>query len=120
MPRHVKTGDTVVVNTGDDRGRTGQVIKVIPKRDLVIVQGVNTKTKHLKPSQTSPQGGIVTKEMPIHISNVSPVVEDNKPTRVRFTVKKDGAKVRLAARNGEELSVLRKPKKKTKKKTVKK
>lgn len=108
MPRHIKSGDTVIVTAGDFKGRTGTVLKVIPKRDQVIVQGVNTKTKHLKPSQTNPQGAIVTKEMPLHISNVSPVDKSGRPTRVRFEVKQDQSKVRVAVRDGTELSVVRK------------
>lgn len=115
MARHVKSGDTVIVTAGSCKGQTGEIIQVIPKRDLVIVQGVNTKKKHLKPTQINPQGGIITKEMPIHISNVSPVV-DGKPTRVRFETKKDGSKVRVAARDGSELHVLKKPAKKKQKK----
>jgi len=73
-----------------------------------VVQGINVRTKHLKPTQLNPQGGIITKEMPIHISNVSPVV-DGKPTRVRFMAKEDGSKVRVAARNGKELGTVHGP-----------
>ena len=114
MPSHVRSGDTVVVTSGDDKGRTGQVVKVIPKRSLVVVQGINVQTKHLRPSQQSPQGGIITKEMPIHISKVSPVV-DGKPTRVRFVNRPDGSKARVAARGGSELGAVHGPRKKTKK-----
>lgn len=108
MPAHVRSGDTVMVTAGSDRGRTGTVLKVIPAKSQVIVQGLNTRTKHLKPSQTNPQGGVITREMPIHLSNVSPVV-DGKPTRVRFAVKSDGSKVRVAARGGQELGVVHGP-----------
>lgn len=108
MPAHVRKGDTVMVTAGSDRGRTGTVLKVVPKRSLVIVQGLNTRIKHLKPSQTNPQGGVITREMPIHISNVSPVV-DGKATRVRFLVKEDGSKVRVAARGGAELGPVHGP-----------
>ncbi len=108
MPAHVRKGDTVMVTAGSDRGRTGTVLKVIPKSSQVIVQGLNTRTKHLKPSQTNPQGGVITREMPIHLSNVSPVV-DGKPTRVRFVVKSDGSKVRIAARGGQELGAVHGP-----------
>lgn len=108
MPAHVRSGDTVIVTAGSDKGRTGTVLKIIPKRNLVVVQGLNTRTKHLKASQANPQGGVITKEMPIHISNVSPVV-DGRATRVRFVTKADGSKVRVAARGGQELSTLHGP-----------
>jgi large subunit ribosomal protein L24 len=72
------------------------------------------RVKHLKPTQANPQGGILRREMPIHISNVSPVIE-GKPSRVRFETKKDGSKVRVAARNGKELHVLHGPRKQQKK-----
>ncbi len=108
MPRHVRKGDQVMVTQGSDRGKTGEVIRVYPKEDRVIVRGIAMRTKHLKPSQKNPQGGIYTKEAAIHISNVSPVV-DGKPTRVRFETKSDGSKVRVAARGGKELGVVRGP-----------
>lgn len=110
MPRHVRKGDQVVVTQGSDKGKTGEVLRVIPKEDRVIVRGVGLRTKHVKPTQRSPQGGIFTKETPIHISNVSPVVE-GKPTRVRFEVRDDGSKVRVAARGGKVLGEVRGAKK---------
>ena len=109
MPRHILKGDTVIVTAGNDRGATGEVLRVLPKADRVVVQGINLRAKHLKPSQANPQGGIVRREMPIHISNVSPVV-DGKPTRVRFMIKPDGPKVRVAVRGGKVLHTLRGPK----------
>ncbi len=111
MPRHIHKGDTVIVTAGNDRGATGEVLRVLPKADRVVVQGINLRVKHLKPSQANPQGGIVRREMSIHVSNVSPVV-DGKPTRVRFVSKPDGSKYRVAVRGGKELHVLRKPIKK--------
>ncbi len=108
MPTHVRSGDTVIVTAGSDKGRTGTVLKIIPKRSQVVVQGINTRTKHLKATQANPQGGIITKEMPIHLSNVSPVI-DGRATRVRFVTKADGSKVRVAARGGAELSILHGP-----------
>ena len=110
MPRHVKKGDLVVVNAGklkamyptEPERRTGRVLRVIPDRDLVVVEGVNVHKKHIRPSQQNPQGGVVEKEMPVHISNVQPVV-DGKPTRVRFESKADGSKIRVAARNGDRI-----------------
>ena len=109
MPTHVRSGDTVIVTAGSDKGRTGTVLKVIPKKSQVVVQGLNTRTKHLKPSQANPQGGVITKEMPIHLSNVSPVV-DGRATRVRFVIKADGSKVRVAVKGGDVLSTLKKAK----------
>ena len=127
MPTHVKTGDNVIVLSGNDKGSTGEVVAVNVKHNTCIVKGVNIRTKHQKPTQQNQQGGIVRMEMPIHMSNVTPCV-DGKPTRVRFEVREDGSKVRIAARNGSELHVLRgsekgkkKPaKKKSTKKTAKK
>ena len=109
MARHVLKGDTVIVTAGNDRGATGEVLRVLPRECRVVVQGVNVRAKHLKPSQANPQGGIVRREMPIHISNVSPVV-DGKPTRVRWENRLDGSKVRVAVRGGKELHVLHGPK----------
>ena len=102
MPRHVRKGDQVIVTSGKDRGRQGTVLRVLTKEDKVVVQGVNVARKHVRPNQTNPQGGIIDKEMPIHASNVSPVV-DGKPTRVRFETRADGSKVRVAVRNGQVL-----------------
>lgn len=110
MPRHIKKGDTVIVTAGNDRGATGEVLRVITKKDRVVVQGVNVRAKHIKPTETNPRGGVIRREMPIHISNVSPVV-DGKPTRVRFQTKEDGSKVRVAVRGGKELHTLHKPRK---------
>jgi large subunit ribosomal protein L24 len=109
MARHVRKGDSVVVTAGNDRGMVGEILRVIPDEDRVIVQGVNIRVKHLKPSQANPKGGLLRKEMPIHMSNVSPVV-DGRSTRVRFVTKDDGSKVKVAVRGGKELSVLRGPK----------
>ncbi|RMH13894.1 MAG: 50S ribosomal protein L24 [Planctomycetota bacterium] len=103
MARHVRAGDTVIVTSGDHKGATGEVIRVIPEKDQVIVKGINLRTKHIRPTQQSPQGGKVQREAPIHISNVSPVV-DGKPTRVRFETREDGKKVRVAVRSGEVIS----------------
>ena len=111
MPRHIKTGDSVVVNSGNDKGTVGEVLVIDIKNDRCIVKGVNIRTKHMKPNQQNQQGGIVRKEMPIHISNVSPNV-GGKGSRVRFETRKDGSKVRVAARDGSELHVLHGPRKK--------
>ena len=105
MARHVRKGDTVIVTSGDHKGAVGEIMRVDTKNDRVFIKGVNLRTKHLKPTRLAPQGGIISKEAPLHLSKVSPVV-DGKPTRVRFLVKPDGSKVRVAARNGKELGVV--------------
>ena len=110
MARHVRKGDTVVVTAGSDRGKVGEVLRVVEDGARVVVKGVNIRTRHVRPTQQQPKGAIVREEMPIHASNVSPVV-DGKPTRVRFVTKPDGAKVRVAARGGKELHTLRGPRK---------
>ncbi len=111
MARHIRKGDMVIITAGNDRGATGEVLRVIPKTSRVVVQGINVRSKHLKPNQNNPQGGIIRREMPVHISNVSPVV-DGKPTRVRWETRDDGSKVRIAVRGGKELHVLRVARKK--------
>ena len=111
MARHIRKGDMVIVTAGNDRGATGEVLRVLPKSSRVVVQGINVRAKHLKPSQANPQGGILRKEMPVHISNVSPMV-DGKPTRVRWETRDDGSKARIAVRGGKELYVLRGARKK--------
>ena len=99
----VKKGDTVVVIAGKDKGKKGTVTKVFTKANRVLVEGVNIITKHQKPTAVNPQGGIINKEAPIHISNVMPVdPETGKGTRVRFEVK-DGKKVRVSVKSGKEL-----------------
>ena len=99
----VKKGDTVVVIAGKDKGKKGTVVKVMPKTNRVLVEGVNVITKHQKPTAMNPQGGIINKEAPIHISNVMPVdPETGKGTRVRFEVK-DGKKVRVSVKSGKEI-----------------
>ena len=97
----IKKGDKVVVLSGKDKGRHGEVVKAIPKEGKVIVSGINVHARHTKPTQARPQGGIVRTEAPLHISNVA--VEDpktGKPTRVRFE-ERDGKKVRVSVRSGE-------------------
>ncbi|MGP1272997.1 MAG: 50S ribosomal protein L24 [Phycisphaerales bacterium] len=111
MPMHVRKGDQVMITAGAHKGRTGEVSKVEADRDRVYVKGLNLKTKHVRPTQLNPQGQVMTKEAPIHISNVSPVV-DGKPTRVRFVVNADGSKDRVAVRNGAVLGRVSPAKKK--------
>lgn len=110
MPKHVRKGDQVVVTAGDHKGQTGEVLEVITKTDRVLVKGVNVRKRHVRPTQLNPQGGIVTKEMSIHISNVSPIA-DGRPTRVRFETRDDGSKHRVAVRGGESLGEIRGSKK---------
>jgi large subunit ribosomal protein L24 len=97
----IKKGDTVIVLSGKDKGRTGEVVKAMPKDGKVVVSGLNVHARHRKPSQTNPQGGIERKEAPLHISKVAIAdPKSGKPTRVRFEVR-DGKKVRVAAKSGE-------------------
>ncbi|MBI1372885.1 MAG: 50S ribosomal protein L24 [Phycisphaera sp.] len=109
MAQHVIKGDLVMVTAGNDRGKTGKVLVVDSKNDKVVVEGVNVRAKHVRPSQQNPQGGRVEREMPIHISNVSPLSPSaKKPTRVRFVTEADGTKNRVAAKGGDVLHTLRK------------
>ena len=96
----IKKGDKVVVLSGKDKGRTGEVVKAMPKEGKVIVSGVNVHARHRKPSQVNPQGGIERKEAPLDVSNVAIATADGKPSRVRFE-ERDGKKVRVAAKSGE-------------------
>jgi len=96
----IRKGDRVVVLSGKDKGRTGEVVKAMPKESKVIVSGVNIHARHRKPTQVSPQGGIERKEAPLHVSKVAIATADGKPSRVRFEVR-DGKKVRVAAKTGE-------------------
>jgi len=109
MAMHVKKGDTVVVIAGDDRGKTGEIIRVDAAKGKVLVQGVNRVYRHLRPSRQHPQGGRIQKEMPIDISNVLPLdPKTNQATRVGFRVGSDGAKQRYAKKSGETLGTVRK------------
>jgi large subunit ribosomal protein L24 len=109
MAMHVKKGDSVIVMSGDDRGKVGQVLRVDPGRGKVLVQGINRVYKHLKPSRRHPRGGRIQKEMPVSISNVLPVdPKANRATRVRFVTREDGSKERVAKKSGTSLGVLRK------------
>ena len=97
----VKKGDRVIVLTGRDKGKKGEILKVLRKENRVIVQGVNMVKKHRKPTQQRP-GGIEEKEASIHVSNVSLIdPKTDKPTRVGYTVLKGGRKVRVAKKSGE-------------------
>jgi large subunit ribosomal protein L24 len=100
---HVKTGDKVMVITGKDKGKTGVILASFPKKNRVLVEGVNIAKKHSKPSQVNPQGGIINQEAPIHVSNVMPIdPKTGEPTRVGVKVE-NGNKVRYAKKSGEVL-----------------
>ncbi|MEW9676498.1 50S ribosomal protein L24 [Lentibacillus sp. L22] len=100
---HVKKGDKVKVISGKDRGKQGTILEAYPKKERVIVEGINMVKKHAKPSQDNPQGGILDQEAAIHVSNVMPIdPKSGEPTRVGYEVR-DGKKVRIAKKSGEAL-----------------
>jgi len=99
----IKKGDQVIVLSGKDKGRTGEVVKSLPKDGKVVVSGINVAVRHRKPSQTNPQGGLERSEAPMAVSKVAHVTKDGKPTRVRFE-ERDGKKVRVAIQTGEVIN----------------
>ncbi|MDB5694878.1 MAG: ribosomal protein [Sphingomonas bacterium] len=101
LKMRIKKGDQVIILSGKDKGRTGTVTQAMPKDGKVIVGGVNIATRHTKPSQGDPQGGLQKFEAPLHVSKVAHVV-DGKPTRVRYEVQ-DGKKVRVAVKTGAKI-----------------
>jgi large subunit ribosomal protein L24 len=103
MAAKIKKGDRVIMLAGRDKGRTGQVTKVMPKEDRVVVGGLNLVKRHTRPSQGDPQGGIKTKEASVHVSNVAMLDKNGKPTRVGFR-EEDGKKVRFAKTTGEVIN----------------
>ena len=103
MAAKIRKGDRVVVLAGRDKGREGQVAKVFPKAERVLVSGLNIVQRHTKPTQGDPQGGIKNKEAPLHVSNVAVVDSNGKPTRVGFRVEGD-KKVRFAKTTGEVIN----------------
>ncbi|HJD56421.1 MAG TPA: 50S ribosomal protein L24 [Rickettsia endosymbiont of Pyrocoelia pectoralis] len=97
----VKKGDEVIVITGKYKGKKGRILKVFPSENKITVSGVNLVKKHTKPNQMR-EGGIITKELPIHISNVAHIdPKTGNPTRVSFKILEDGSKVRIAKKSGE-------------------
>lgn len=98
MAARVKKGDIVMVISGDDKGKQGRVLRVLPKTDRILIEGVNRVYRHVKRSQKNPQGGRLEKEAAIHISNVQPIVS-GKATRVGFEKQSDGLKHRVARGN---------------------
>jgi large subunit ribosomal protein L24 len=110
MGVHVKRGDTVQIIAGNHKGATGRVLHVYPSRNVVVVQGQNIAKKHVRPSRRNPQGGRISVEQPIHISNVLPLnPKSSKGTRVRFVEGGDGVKKRVAV-DGTEIGTVRKAK----------
>ncbi|MHC0039195.1 50S ribosomal protein L24 [Pseudoneobacillus sp. C159] len=100
---HVKKGDKVMVISGKDKGKTGVILEAYPKQSRVLVEGVNVVKKHSKPSQANPQGGIISQEAPVHVSNVMPIdPKTGAPTRVGYT-EVNGKKVRVAKKSGQVL-----------------
>ena len=108
MAIHVRKGDTVQVISGAHKGATGKILRVMPKKELVVIEGVNMVYRHVRPTRQNPQGGRLQKDAPLHISNVLPVDErSGKGTRVRFEVTDDGGKARVAVRSGGVIHELR-------------
>ena len=105
MPKlHVKNGDKVVVIAGKDKSKSGTVIQVFPKESRVIVQGVNIVKRHTKPNAANPEGGILEKEAPIHVSNIALTdPSTGSPTRIGYKILEDGTKVRYAKKSGETI-----------------
>jgi large subunit ribosomal protein L24 len=103
MAAKIKKGDRVVVLAGKDKGRQGTVLRVFPKDERVLVQGLNIAQRHTKPTQSDPQGGIKNKEAPLHVSNVAVVDSKGKATRVGFR-EEAGKKVRFAKTTGEVIN----------------
>jgi large subunit ribosomal protein L24 len=101
MAAKIKKGDKVVVTTGRDKGRTGEVVRVMPKEERALVRGVNMVKRHQRQTMNQ-EGGIIAKEASIHLSNLAVAdPKDGKPTRVGFKVLDDGRKVRFAKRSGD-------------------
>ena len=103
MAAKIKKGDRVILLTGKDKGRTGNVTRVMPKDSRVLISGLNMVQRHTRPTQADPQGGIKHKEASVHVSNVAIVDASGKPTRVGFEVR-DGKKVRVAKTTGEVIN----------------
>lgn len=102
---HIRKGDTVYVNTGSDKGKTGKVLKVLVEKQRAIVEGVHIVSKSTKPSAKHPDGGIIKEEAPVHISNLNVVdPKTGKPTRIGRKVNAEGKKVRYAKKSGEEIT----------------
>ncbi len=109
MSLHIKKGDMVEIIAGDHKGAVGRVLHVYPRENKVVVQGHNIAKKHVRPSRKNPQGGRISVEQPIHISNVLPVnPKSSIGSRVRYQINDDGSKKRIAV-DGTEIGIVRKP-----------
>lgn len=105
---HVRKGDRVKVIRGNDAGREGTVLRVLPAENRVVVEGVNLRKRHMRPSQENPDGGIITFEAPIHASNVMLIdPSTGEPTRIRKRIDEDGRKERISVRSGNPIPVPR-------------
>jgi large subunit ribosomal protein L24 len=103
MARHIKSGDTVIIIAGADKGKTGRVLRVLTGKDRVVVEGINRVWKHVRPNQRNPQGGRIQKDAPVHLSNVMPLdPTSGKGSRVKFE-ERDGRKHRIAVASGTDL-----------------
>ena len=102
MAAKIRKGDKVIVLTGRDKGRTGEVFEVRPDENVALVRGINMVKRHQKQTQNQ-EGGIISKEAPIHLSNIAYLGKDGKPTRVGFKIQADGKKVRIAKSSGAEI-----------------
>jgi large subunit ribosomal protein L24 len=102
MAAKIRKGDKVVVLTGRDKGRTGEVFEVRPDENKALVRGINMVKRHQKQTQAQ-EGGIISKEQPVHLSNIAYVGKDGKPTRIGFKIHADGKKVRIAKSSGVEI-----------------
>ena len=101
---HIKKGDIVYINTGKSKGQQGEVLEVLVKDQKAIVKGMNMVKKNAKPSAKNPQGGLITKEAPIHVSNLNPIdPKSGKPTRIGRRLNAEGKSVRYAKKSGEEI-----------------
>jgi len=101
---HIKKGDIVFVNAGEDKGKQGKVLQVLVKEQRALVEGINMASKHTKPNAKHPQGGIIKKEAPIHISNLMPLDPvSGKPTRIGRRLNENGKLVRYSKKSGEEI-----------------
>ena len=100
---HIKTGDTVMVTAGTSKGKSGKIIRMIPKQHRAVVEGLNMVTKHQKPSANSPQGGISKMEAPIHVSNLMLVEGSGNPTRTGHKLNEKGLMVRFSKKTGDTI-----------------
>ena len=110
MTLHIKKGDIVEIIAGDHKGATGRVLRVIPEKNRVVVQGQNLAKKHVRPSRRNPQGGRINIEQPVHISNVLPVnPKRSRGSKVHYQINEDGSKKRIAS-DGTEIGSVRRAK----------